>query len=242
MLETIKHSFSPRAAGEPLLLAPLKIMIMGECHFQLPALIVFDLDDCLWTPEMHELSGMPSKPIEGPLDPNNPDSPLGTIGLAVPRGKRGGWGSYNDDDEEVVELYHGARLALRELISNPEYKNIQIGVASTSLEPSYSRACIAGIEISQEIYLKDIISYAQIGRSGQLNSRKVNHFKFIHEESGVPYEDMLYFDDCNWGDHVRDVQNEFGVVGVRTPCGLRLEDFHEGMQLFAEEKRKTSGT
>ena len=162
----------------------------------LPSLIVFDLDDCLWTPEMHELSDMPSIPVEGPLDPNNPmDSPLGVIGLKV-RGNRRGWGSYNDD-EEVVELYPGARLALRELLTKPEYKNIQIGVASTSLEPSYSRACIAGIEIIEGVYLKDIVSYAQIGRSGKLTSRKTTHFKLIHEESGVPYEDMLWFDDCN---------------------------------------------
>jgi magnesium-dependent phosphatase 1 len=208
----------------------------------LPSLIIFDLDDCLWTPEMHELSGMPSKPIEGPLDPNNPsDSPLGTIGMGVPKGKRGGWGGYNDE-EEIVELYHGARLALRELVTNHEYRNIKIGVASTSLEPSYSRACIAGIEITEGVFLKDIISFTQIGRSGKLTSRKTSHFELIHEESGVPYDDMLWYDDCNWGDHVGDLNKAFGVIGVRTPHGLTLEKFHEGLQLFNREKRKRFNT
>lgn len=204
----------------------------------LPSLIVFDLDDCLWTPEMHELSGMPSKPVDGPLDPNDPaDSPLGTIGMGVPRGKRGGWGSFNDEDE-VVELYHGARLALRELITDPKYRDVQIGVASTSLEPSYSRACINGIEITEGIYMKDIISYTQIGRSGKLTSRKTSHFKLIHEESGVPYEDMLFYDDCNWGDHVGDLNSAFGVIGIRTPNGLQLEEFREGLEKFRREKMK----
>lgn len=33
----------------------------------LPELIVFDLDDCLWTPEMYTLSEIPTKKVLGPL-------------------------------------------------------------------------------------------------------------------------------------------------------------------------------
>ena len=37
----------------------------------LPTMIVFDLDDCLWTPEMHEsYEDKPSIPVHGSLDPN----------------------------------------------------------------------------------------------------------------------------------------------------------------------------
>ena len=38
-----------------------------------------------------------------------------------------------------------------------------------------------------------MISYAQIGRTGQLTSRKTSHFRLIQEESGVPFEEMLFF-------------------------------------------------
>lgn len=166
----------------------------------LPKIIVFDLDDCLLFPEAHELSGMPSQPVEGPLDPNNPStSPLGTVGMRVPSRRRGGY----DLDGEVVELYPGARLALRELATNPIYRHVEIAVASTSLEPSYSRAALRGIEVIPDVSVMDMISYSQIGRSGKLTSRKTSHFRMIHEESGgVPYEEMLFFDDCNWQDHV----------------------------------------
>mmetsp|Transcript_16052 Transcript_16052/g.34716 ORF Transcript_16052/g.34716 Transcript_16052/m.34716 type:complete len:246 (-) Transcript_16052:103-840(-) len=221
-----------------------------SCHNQevayptdLPTIIVFDLDDCLWTPEMHELSGLPSIPVEGPLDPTDNESELGTIGMKVPSRKRGrgkgfDWGGYNNS-EEIVELYPGARLALRELATNPKYKDIIIAVASTSLEPSYSRACIDGIEIVEGVTMKDMISYAQIGRDGKLTSRKTSHFQLIHEESGfVPHEEMLFFDDCNWGDHVGDLNNEFGVIGVRTPQGLTLEEFHHGLEKFRAGKRR----
>lgn len=239
----------------------------------LPTIIVFDLDDCLWTPEMHELSGMPSIPVEGPLDPNDNQSTLGVVGMKVPsrrRGRGGGfdWGGYNTDDEEVVELYPGARLALRELVMNPKYRGIKVAFASTSLEPSYSRACLDGIEIVEGVTMRSIVSHAQIGRSGRLTSRKTTHFRLIHEESGVPYEEMLFFgkcidcccriyclqsslylpdkttqinsmlDDCNWGDHVGDVNKEFGVVGVRTPQGLRLEEFHLGLDKFRAGRAK----
>jgi hypothetical protein len=39
-------------------------------------------------------------------------------------------------------------------------------------------------------------------------------------------------DDCNWADHVGDLNREFGVVGVRTPHGLTMEDFYRGLEKF----------
>ena len=45
-------------------------------------------------------------------------------------------------------------------------------------------------------------------------------------------------DDCNWGDHVDDLNAEFGVVGVRTPDGLRMEEFHIGLEKFQEDNKR----
>lgn len=206
----------------------------------LPSMIVFDLDDCLWTPEMHELSGMPSIPVEGPLDPSDINSELGTVGMKIPsrrrRGKNKGF-DWGGDGEEVVELYPGARLVLRELVTNPKYAAVKIAVASSSLEPSYSRACIKGIEIVDGMCMGDLISYSQIGREGQLTSRKTSHFKLLHQQSGIPYDEMIFFDDCNWVDHVGDLQDAFGVVGVRTPDGLQLDQFHQGLEKYRNRRK-----
>lgn len=203
----------------------------------LPSMIVFDLDNCLWTPEMHELSGMPSIPVEGPLDPNDNNSQLGTVGMKV-KSRNINWGGYNNnDEEEVVELYPGARLVMRELVTNPRYSAVKIAVASSSLEPSYSHACINGIEIIEDVRMRDMISYSQIGREGQLTSRKTSHFRLLRQESGVPYEKMLFFDDCNWGDHVGDLENAFGVVGVRTPNGLRMDEFYHGLEMYRNRRK-----
>lgn len=152
---------------------------------------------------MHELSGLPSIPVEGPLDPNDPKSTLGTVGMKVPfqrsrrRQREGGgerdWGGHSDD-EEIVALYPGARHVLRQLAMNPIYKNVQLAVASTSLEPSYSMACIDGLEIVEGVKLRSMLSYIQVGREGKLSTRKTSHFQLIQEESGgVPYAEMLFF-------------------------------------------------
>ena len=153
---------------------------------KLPSLIVFDLDDCLWTPEMHELPGCPEIPVHGELNPhNNTDgkSQKGVVGLMVPR--------YRD----TVTLYDGARRVLYELATNPIYKSVQLATASSSLEPSYSYACLAGIEILPGLTIGDMMNYNQIGRTGKLTPDKTTHFQELHYESCVPYEEMLFFDD-----------------------------------------------
>uniref|UniRef100_A0A7S1ZWP5 Uncharacterized protein n=1 Tax=Ditylum brightwellii TaxID=49249 RepID=A0A7S1ZWP5_9STRA len=163
-------------------------------------------------------------------DDDDEEEEVGTIGMQVPRYKT------------TVKLYTGARRALRELVTNPNYKHIVIGVASTSLEPSYSHACIDGIEITKGVRLRDVITYDQIGRSGPfLTSRKTTHFQLLHQESGVPYNEMLFFDDCNWGDHVSDVQNAFGVIGVATPHGLQYSEFEKGLEIYRLEVEKRLG-
>ena len=145
-------------------------------------MIVFDLDDCLWHPEMHELPGMPSKPVHGDLG----NGQVGVVGLQVQRGRT------------TVQLYPGARQALYRLATDPAYRGIRLAAASTSLEPSYSHACLAGIEILPGLTLEQMMTYRQVGRSGPLSSDKKTHFRLLHEESGVPYAEMLFFDDCKY--------------------------------------------
>ena len=109
----------------------------------LPSMIVFDLDDCLWTPEMHELSGTPEIPVHGTLT----NGEQGVIGLQVPR--------YRD----TVTLHDGARKVLYELATNPKYEGVVFATASSSLEPSYSYACLDGIEILPGLTLIEMMRY-----------------------------------------------------------------------------------
>ena len=114
----------------------------------LPSMIVFDLDDCLWTPEMHELPGMPEIPVHGDLNGNGQK---GVVGLQVPR--------YRD----TVVLYDGARKVLHELATNPLYEGVLLATASSSLEPSYSYACLDQIEILPGLTVGEMMRY--VGKS-----------------------------------------------------------------------------
>jgi len=150
----------------------------------LPSMIVFDLDDCLWTPEMHELYSKPTRKVYGVLNPWEQDQSRhiqGVVGLSNNLG-------------ETVTLYDGARRALFELVTNPKYQQVKLAVASTSLEPSFSHACLEGIDVTTTKTIRDIIHYHQIGRNGKLSSRKTTHFRELHRESGIAYDEMLFFD------------------------------------------------
>ena len=68
-----------------------------------------------------------------------------------------------------------------------------------------------------------------------------NIYELADEEhrSLVAHPLSIYdIDDCNWADHVGDINREFGVVGVRTPQGLTLKEFYEGLEMFRLQKRK----
>ena len=149
----------------------------------LPTMIVFDLDDCLWSPEMHELYSKPILPVRGVLNPHclKEQQTTGVVGLSNRHG-------------DTVRLYEGARRALYEVVTDPLYSDVTIAVASSSLEPTYSHACLEGIEVVPGRTMRDVIRYDEIGRTGKLTSRKTSHFKELHRESGIPYDEMLFFD------------------------------------------------
>lgn len=195
----------------------------------MPTMIVFDLDDCLWSPEMYTLRDVPSIPVEGDLTPEGvPDLNVrGCVGMKVPRGP-------------TVGLFSGARRALYELATDPKYKGIIIASASSSEEPTFSYSCLKGIEILPGLSLDKMFQYNQIGRTGQLTPDKRTHFRLLHKESKIPYNEMLFFDDCNWGDHCATVTREFGVVSMRTPRGLEYGEFQLALDKYRDEAEKRS--
>eukprot|EP00667_Euglena_gracilis_P025583 EG_transcript_30111 len=185
---------------------------------RVPHMIVFDLDDCLWHPEMHELARPPAEAVVGDLGGGQ----QGVVGLRAGR--------------DVVRLHSGALIALQQLCTDPLLQSVIVAAASTSLEPTYAHSCLDGLEILPGTTVGSRFAHRMIGRSGRLTARKTSHFRELHREAGVPYEEMLFFDDCNWGDHCRDVAEAYGVVTQRTPAGLIEKDWYAGLQKFANAR------
>jgi len=195
-----------------------------------PKLVVFDLDACLWNLEMYSLDVIPQAgdAVQGIL------GKLGQTGVA---GVRSG--------SEVIKLNPGAMLALQEFHSG-KFPLMRIAAASSADNPhavKIGRAALGLLEVAPGVTVRQVFGTGwdegfegnlQIGRTPPLSSRKEQtHFPILQRETSVAFTDMLFFDDCNWGDHVGNVHRVCGVVGHRTPSGLQEGDWRAGLAAYA---------
>eukprot|EP00536_Pseudo-nitzschia_multiseries_P003084 jgi/Psemu1/301769/fgenesh1_kg.44_\ len=203
-----------------------------RCGIDYPELVVFDLDACFWDQEMYEMPALPSKTVTGPLG----DS-----------GKEGVTGAYSGRNK--ISMHTGSMVALQEHASGDRYPGMKICFASSADTPfaeKIGRATLKLLEVFPGMTVWDLVlkdwdgqDVNQIGRQPPLSSNKAQtHFPFIRKLTGIPYDKMLFFDDCNWGDHVGMVgrgcteDNGKGVVGHRTPRGLTVNDWYKGLELY----------
>lgn len=106
----------------------------------LPKLIVFDLDACLWTPEMFELSSAPT----------------------AYSADKGGVIAGGD----VVTLFPGAKAVLRRLLTDAEFSATKVAVASSTTEPKFANRCLdvlpADHTAERGERLSDLVDFRQI--------------------------------------------------------------------------------
>eukprot|EP00934_Nitzschia_sp_Nitz4_P000870 Nitzschia sp. Nitz4//scaffold218_size35881//11730//12548//NITZ4_007792-RA/size35881-snap-gene-0.31-mRNA-1//-1//CDS//3329542274//870//frame0 len=194
-----------------------------------PELVVFDLDACFWDQEMFQMSALPSRTVQGPLG----DKGQGVTGVYSGRQK--------------ISMHAGSLLALQEHASQ-QYPGMKFCFASSADTPfavQIGRATLKMLEVVPGTTVWDLNmadwqgqDVNQIGRSPPLSSNKAQtHFPRIRKLTGIPYDRMLFFDDCNWGDHCGMVsrsckENGKGVVSHRTPYGLQPEDWKRGLELY----------
>lgn len=209
---------------------PSRTMINPRELTKLPKLVVFDLDQCLWHPEMYELSEIPSRKVYGPLG----ESGEGVVGVKSGR--------------ETIELFPDARLILQALFEGKYGDDVRIAAASSADTPQavkIGRTAMTILEILPGVTMRDAFAKGwpqgfegnmQIGRSPPLSSDKAStHFPILRQETGVDYNDMVFFDDCNWGDHCANVERRCrGVVAQRTPSGLTIDDWNRALVEYSK--------
>ena len=105
----------------------------------LPSLIVFDLDACLWLPEMYELSSRPT-----------------TYDAAKGGVKAGG---------ETVKLFPGAQSVLHRILTDGSFSSTKIAAASSTTEPAYANTCLAQLPLdpsgARQEKLDDLVEFKQ---------------------------------------------------------------------------------
>ncbi|CAM9707127.1 unnamed protein product, partial [Ectocarpus sp. 8 AP-2014] len=180
-----------------------------------PKLVVFDCDMCLWEPEMFELQQSPTR-----LDEATNSVVAGT---------------------DRVKLFKGAEQALLELSTQERFSDTRVAVASSTSRKESAMACL---RLFQPFIVRSVTKTCIQGCSRVIETvylllrtfpfRKIypdnkgTHFKSLQKASGIAYKDMLFFDDCNWGDNCRDVEWACpGVVTTKTPNGLTPEKWAE---------------
>ena len=205
--------------GELVLLPLLLLLGMADAFMRTPPLIVFDLDNCLWAPEMFELREVPTQESR-------------VMGKITPTGEEGCIGVRSG--HHVIRLYDDARTILRDYYLGtgflPETRLAAASSADTPLAVSIGRAAMGLIEILPSVTMRDVFakgwpagfeSNLQIGRSPPLSSDKAaTHFPILQAATKTAYADMIFFDDCNWGGELR--RESLATASSQLPFPLPL--------------------
>jgi magnesium-dependent phosphatase 1 len=208
-----------------------------------PVLTVFDLDACFWDQEMYEMSAIPgpNDKVIGDLNGRG----QGVIGVMSGRNQ--------------ISLHEGSLLALQNHVDG-KYGDMKVAFASSADTPfaeKVGRASLKMLEVVPGMTVWDLVvgrdwhgrDVNQIGRQPPLSSNKAqSHFPFLKRETGIRYDRMLFFDDCNWGDHCgmvasqcKEPDTNLGPAIVRTPNGLQIQDWEKGLEVYAKRAAALAG-
>lgn len=121
--------------------------------------------------------------------------------------------------------------------------------ADTPLAVRIGRSALEFLEVVPGVTVREVLGMGwpegfkgnlQIGRTPPLSSNKAaTHFPVLRRETGIPFDRMLFFDDCNWDDHCgavargcKEGASGLGPVTARTPQGLGLTDWQRGLEQY----------
>ncbi|KAF9700265.1 hypothetical protein EKO04_001682 [Ascochyta lentis] len=162
----------------------------------LPKMMVFDLDYTLWPFWVDTHVTGPIKATEG--------------GLKVKDRYGEAYGFYNDVGGVLVAL---------------KAKNILVGAASRTHAPDLGREMLRLLKIpsssGSSTRAIDYFDHLQI-----YPGSKTTHFERIHRDSGIEYEEMLFFDDESRNKNVEVL----GVTMKLVPRGVSRDVIDEGVK------------
>ncbi|XP_005091247.1 magnesium-dependent phosphatase 1 [Aplysia californica] len=137
--------------------------------------------------------------------------------------KMGSNGKVYDADKQHVKYYPDVPDILRKL----HQEDFKLGIASRT------SATHEANDLTRLFNWDQFFHYRQI-----YPGCKITHFKKLHNQSGIPYEDMIFFDDEHR--NIVDVSS-LGVTCMFVPDGVSWQSFKEGIELF-QRRRTKKGT
>ncbi|KAK7022991.1 magnesium-dependent phosphatase-1, partial [Favolaschia claudopus] len=175
----------------------------------LPKLIAFDLDYTLWDLWID----------------THVTEPIRRSGDAVV-----------DAHGQVIEFYPDVSNILRRLRD----QDVILAACSRTHAPKLARQALQLLRVSaNESETGDSVEQPAIELFDNLQiypGSKLAHFRALHAKTGVPYEQMLFFDDESRN---REVEN-LGVVFHLTPTGIDNATFDAGVKAWVTRISKSA--
>ena len=172
----------------------------------IPKLVVLDLDNTVWTPELYTLRQLDNYASAGPPGPQ--------------AGKD-------------VWLIDGAAAALYELATCPLWKDTRVAVASRTNKGAWAHQLLSTFEIPG--CPGRSIASLLTGGVEIFPGSKVKHFENLKRSTGIGYEEMLFFDDSADGRYGNCAPiAKQGVLSAHCPQGLTASVWHNAVKAFAQ--------
>lgn len=177
----------------------------------LPPVVVFDLDGTLWNPEMYQLWGSGGAPFR-----HAGSSPTGHV---------------VDKKGNKVDLIGDTREVLASLIPAVASGVTCLAVASTCDEPEWARELLHLFRITNTDSATHVplMSLFKGPVAIYHAPSKVEHFTEIQELTGVPFHDMVFFD--NQRNNI-DAVSRLAVHCVYCPEGLTRHYWDQGVDMW----------
>ena len=148
-----------------------------------PKIIAFDLDGTIWYPEMYQLWG-------------------GGAPFTVIDAQK----ILSDNAGQHIKLLGASGKILHDISTKEEFKDTQVAWVSKTDEPSWADECLQKFETPGGLRLIDTAQHSHIYKGS-----KAEHFRNMQRETGVSFNDMLFFD--NESGNIRTVAS-LGVISV----------------------------
>lgn len=200
-------------------------------------LVVFDLDFCIWKPEMYQIQGPPilsnlQKLQNGVKPPRKRKSKLSGAkqNLNIPKKPNTNQKGMIVTDRvgTPITVFDGASHALSKVNqwkkTQQDNGSILAAVASCTDKPSFARQCMEWLVVDDGSTLASCFDHIEIR-----NGDKRQHFASLQRITQIPYENMLFFDD--WDFNIESVSS-LGVKCIHTPHGMTKDAWEEGIGLF----------
>lgn len=165
----------------------------------MPSLVVFDLDNTLWTPELYQLRTL-ERANKYPVAHKDVQLFPGAKEIIEQvKNDRLLRQSINDDDEEEEDA--GVRYC---------FAKTKFAVASRTKSVDWAH------HLLDQFNLRDFFDYIEI-----FPGDKVQHFTNLQRNSGIAYSEMIFFDDARDGRYGNcEPISQLGVLSVHCPNGL----------------------